>query len=181
MGKYRRVWQANQANAGMTPPSHWRIGEEYIEWVERVVDAPKIWDLLVELPPSPQHQDAYEAEVEFSTPTPDLTERGLLLMRAHREEGGAIFITLFAGNTVLRRAHIGGSHQEPDAGPLIPGPHIHYPTTVFQNIGSRHARSRAYPWSTPPFTSLREAIGLFAREVGIIGDPQEHTRLTGGA
>lgn len=165
----------------MGRPSHWRIGEDYIEWVERAVETPKIWDLLVELSPSAQYQDAYEAEVEFATPNADLTERGALLLRAHREEGGAIFVSLFAGNTVLRRAHIGGSHQEPSGGPLIEGPHIHFPTNVFPNIGRRHHRSRVYPWSVLPSTPLREAIALFAREVNIIGEPQEQKRLLGGA
>jgi hypothetical protein len=158
-------------------PSHWRQGEGYVEWVEQAVAALKVWELLVELPPSSQHQDAYEAEVEFATPNPDLAGRGPLLLRAHGEEGGAIFISLFAGNTVLRRAHIGGSHQEPGGGPLIAGPHIHFPTNVFPNIGSRHHRSRVDPWSVPPTTSLREAIALFAREVNIIGEPQERRRL----
>lgn len=162
------------------PPSHWRLGEQYISWVERAVQTEKVWDLLVELPPSSQHLDAYEAEVEFVATDTELTRRGSLLLRANQEPGGAIFVTLYLGTTVLRRAHIGGNHQEPDGGPLIEGPHIHDLTSVFHSIGSRRARSRAYPWAVPAVVSLRRAIEFFVREVNIVGQPQEQTRLLGG-
>ena len=160
---------------------NWRPGEQYIQWVESAVDASKIWDLLVQLPPSSDHLDGYESEVEFAMLNAEIGRRGRLMLRGHKEIGGAIFVTLFLGNTVLRRAHIGGNHQEPDGGTLIEGPHIHYPTNIFSNIGSRRARSRAYQWSVPNDVSLRHAITLFALEVNIVGQPQEQKRLLGGS
>jgi hypothetical protein len=160
---------------------HWRSGEQYIPWLEKAVEAVKTWRLLVELPPSTEHSDAYEADVEFVGDDPELARHESVLLRGHQEAGGQIFVTLFLGTTVLRRGHIGGNHQEPDGGQLIDGPHIHYPTSVFSNIGSRRARSRAYRWSVPDDVSLRQAIMLFAAEVNIFGQPEEQTRLLGGS
>ena len=162
-------------------PAAWRPGEGLIPLVENAVAAPKVWDLLVELPPSTAYLDGYEAEVEFANVDDDISRDLPLLLRGHEEVGGAIFVSLYFGNTVLRRAHIGGNHREPDGGTLIEGPHIHYPTNVFPQIGSRRARSRANLWLIPNAISLRQAIRLFAGEVNIIGQPQEQTRLRGGS
>ena len=164
----------------MSFPSHWRKGEKYVDWVEMAVSAPKVWDLLKELTPSPQYVDAFEAEVEFVTRSPELSARGELFLKGHQEESGSIFVFLYMGSSVLRYGHVGDSHLEPDAGPLIEGPHMHYPTSMFANIGSRGARSRAAPWRVSPTTSLRTAIEGFAKAVNILGRPQEQQRLHGG-
>ena len=165
----------------MVLPRHWRDGETYVDWVEKAVSAPKVWDLLEELSPSPRFKDAFEAEVEFVTRLPEFSTRGDLLLRGHQEESGSILVFLYMGTSVLRYGHVGDNHQDPDAGPLIEGPHMHYPTSVFTNIGSRGPRSRALPWRVSPTISLRGAIERFAKDVNIIGTPQEQRRLPGGS
>ena len=78
-----------------------------------------------------------EAQVHFITPDRQLQKREPLWIRAHQEESGVRIITLTSdgGNQTLRRGHIGGGHQCPDGGPFLAGPHIHYPTNVYQEIG----------------------------------------------
>ena len=49
----------------MEPESHWRPDETLIDWVEEALRWPKVWELLEELPPSIQHNSAYEAELHF--------------------------------------------------------------------------------------------------------------------
>ena len=164
----------------MALPRHWRDGETYVDWVKKAVFAPKVWDFLKELTPSPQYVDAFEAEVGFVTRSSELSARGELFLRGHQEESGSILVFLYMGSSVLRYGHVGDSHLEPDAGPLIEGPHMHYRTTKFPNIGSRRARSRASVWNISSSVTLREAIRIFARNVNIIGTPQEQQRLHGG-
>lgn len=159
---------------------HWRPDETTVSWVEQSVRVPKYWTMLEELPPSTAHVDAYEAEVAFIGRYRDLERHGDLFLRGHQEEGGTIIISFLLGATVLRRAHIGGGHQDPDAGPYIPGPHIHFPTTAFPIISGRRARSRVHPWSVPDMISLREAVFQFAAYLNILGVPAERQRLIGG-
>ena len=165
----------------MALPLHWRDGETYVDWVEKAVSAPKVWNLLEELTPSPQYGDAFEAELGFVIRSPELSARGELFLKGHQEESGSILVFLYLGSAVLRYGHVGNTHHEPDAGPLIQGPHMHYPTTMFPNIGSRRARSRASVWNISSSVTLREAIRIFARNVNIIGTPQEQRRLLGGS
>ena len=76
----------------------------------------------------------------------------------------------------MRRGHIDGGHQEPDGGPVTFGPHIHFPTTVFREIGNQ-GRSRTYSWSISPGVSLRKAVSSFAQELNIRGEPDEKPLL----
>ena len=161
----------------MDAERHWRPGEALIGWVEEAVSRAKTWQLLKELPPSFQYRIAYEAELHFGPAIPALFRRGSLWLRAHQEHSDEMLIGLWLGQTVLRRAHIGANHQEPDAGPVIRGPHIHLPTTAFPNIGTRGSRSRAYAFNIPQTASLRHAIQLFSQHVKIIGTPAETRRL----
>ena len=161
----------------MEPESHWRPDETLIDWVEEALRWPKVWELLEELPPSIQHNSAYEAELHFVPQRPDLSRRGPLWIRGRQEHGGTIFINIWLGGSVLRRAHIGNIHQDPGAGPIIRGPHIHFPTTAFSNIGTRGTRSRAYEWNVSSSLSLRDAVQSFSQHVYIIGEPDEQRRL----
>lgn len=77
---------------------------------------------------------------------------------------------------MIRRGHIDGGHQEPDAGPFIEGPHIHYPTSVFSDIGNR-GRSRVYAWSINRDVSLKEVVMRFVRDLNISGQPEEQPLL----
>lgn len=160
---------------------HWRAREQPIRWVEHVCDAPKAWGLLVALPPKAAHLEEWEAQIHLLTQDQRLRQWEPLWLRAHREESGAMIVSLFAqgGAQVLRRGHIGGGHQEPDAGPFLEGPHIHFPTTVFREVGSRGGRSRVYPWRVDHGVSLREAITSFADALGIMGQPEERPPLFG--
>ena len=160
------------------PMRHWRDGENLIKWVEDVCRAPKIWYFLNALNPSSQYVEAWEAQVHIITQNRRLQRREPLWLRGHREEDGTCIITLFAegGRHVLRRGHIDGGHQEPDAGSIVDGPHVHFPTSVFREIASR-GRSRVYPWKIDPSVSLREAILCFAHVLNITGQPEERPLL----
>ena len=161
--------------------SHWRDGEEPIAAVERAVAAEKRWGSLRQLPPSSQFDDAYEAELNFSAPDVEEEREGPLALHAHRESKGVTIIRLTLGGVLLRRAHIGGVHQEPDEGPVYYGPHIHFPTTGFGVIAGRRARSRIYGWDVPETISLWDAVAAFATQINLVGDPVElQRRLTGG-
>ena len=85
------------------------------------------------------------------------------------------------GTQVLRRGHIGGGHQEPDAGLFVGGPHIHFPTTVFRNLRGPGGRSRVYPWRIETGVTLRDAITSFGDDLGIMGTPEERPPLFGGS
>lgn len=159
---------------------HWRAGEGPQPLVERAVAAEKGWGVLHQLPPSTELADAYEAELHLGEPDTELERMGSFFLQAHQEHNGAIFIRLWHGERLLRRAHIGGGHQEPDHGPYFPGPHIHFPTTVFRVIDSRRAGTRVYDWSVPESISLRDAITGFAVEIDLVGEPVERKKLSGG-
>ncbi len=163
----------------LTKQAHWRVGERSIDWIEQAVDRPKSWTLLTELPPSSNHVTAFEAEVRFVTPSP-LEERGTMWLRSHEEQNGQLIVNLWQGNTVLRRAHIGANHKEPEDGPLISGPHVHFPTSAFPNISSRGSRSRAYRWDVEASLSLRLIVQLFVLHVNISSIPSEQQRLSEG-
>ena len=136
--------------------------------MEDVCRAPKTWYLLEALSPSNQYVEAWEAQVHIISTSQQLLRREPLWLRGHREESGTRIITLYAegGRQILRRGHIDGGHQEPDAGPFVHGPHIHYPTSVFREIGGR-GRSRSYQWSINPDVSLKDAITCFSRALNI--------------
>ena len=150
--------------------AHWREGEEPRENLEQVVAAEKGWMSLRRVPSGPGQMDAYTGDLRLAVPDPRLEALGPLTMSAYREERGHILIWLRAGNTALRRAHIGSGHGEPDSGPYFLGPHIHFPTTVFREIGG-NARTRVYAWNVSESVSLREAISLFASEINLSGEP----------
>ena len=161
------------------PSDHWRQGERPIAWVEAAVSTTKRWGLMQELPPSRSHVTAFEADVSFVYPS-HLNTRGALWLRAHEELDGQVLINLWLGNIVLRRAHIGANHQDPDNGPLVSGPHIHFPTSAFPNIAGRGSRSRAYCWDVDMTLSIRETIDLFALHTNIVFSHTEQQRLTEG-
>ena len=160
------------------PLPHWRKGEKLISSIEELCSAPKVWKLLEALKPSSDYVEAWEAQVYIATENRRLRNKEPLWFRAHREASGTCILTLAAegGRHVLRRGHIDGGHQEPDGGPYIEGPHIHFPTTVFRDIGSR-GRSRVYPWSIDPGVSLKEAIISFAYTLNIRGNPEQRPLL----
>ena len=160
------------------PRPHWRDGERLIKWVEDVCRAPKTWFLLVALDPSSQFVEAWEAQIHIVSNDRQLRRREPLWLRGHREESGTSIITLFAegGRQVLRRGHIDGGHQEPDAGPFILGPHVHYPTSIFREIGSR-GRSRVHAWSVRRDVPLKEAMKNLAQALNITGQPEEQPLL----
>ena len=161
--------------------NHWRSGEETQTAVERAVAAEKRWGVLHQLPSSTEFADAYESELRLAEPNDEIEREGSFLVRAYQELRGAIIIRLWHGDRLLRRAHIGGPHQEPDNGPLFSGPHIHFPTTVFSVIDSRSARTRVYNWNVPESISLRDAVTVFAAEINLVGDPvEQQRRLSGG-
>ena len=161
--------------------SHWRDGEEPIAAVEWAVAAKKEWGMLHQLPPSSEFVDAYDAELQLSEADAELEAGGSFLLKGHLERDGTIIIGLWYGETLLRRAHIGGVHQEPDNGPVYYVPHVHFPTTVFRVIEGRRARSRIYSRSVPDFSSLWDAMRAFAAEINLTGDPTEQQRrLPGG-
>ena len=157
----------------------WRPGETGIDWIEQAFDASKSWQLLQALKPSYDYRQAYEAEVFFVPTRAELEARGSLWLRAHEEEGNNQFVSLYLGTMVVRRAHIGRGHQDPEGGQFIAGPHVHFPTTAFPNIGGKGARSRAYEWrDASPTLRLREVIRLFCLHMNIVGEPSEQQRLT---
>ena len=159
---------------------HWRAGEEPIRWVEDVCATPKVWGLLSSLPPSSRYVDGLEAQIHLVTLDRSLRRREPLWLRAHREEGHVIIVSLFAegGRQTLRRGHIGGGHQEPDGGPFAAGPHVHFPTSVFREIENQ-GRSRTYPWPISPSVSLRQAVLSFAHDMNVRDDPEERPLLLG--
>ena len=161
-----------------SPRPHWRYGEELIKWVEEICNAPKVWYLLEALDPSSQYVEAWEAQVHIITRSRRLLRREPLWLRGHREESGTRIITLSAegGREVLRRGHIDGGHQEPDAGPFVEGAHIHYPTSVFREIGNR-GRSRTHRWLIDSCVPLKEVIVCFAYDLRIMGQPVERPLL----
>ena len=110
-----------------------------------------------------------------SSPSPmrKLKGKGPLFLRAHQESEGPIIVRLLQDGKPLRRAHIGGVHQEPDRGPVFYGPHIHFPTTVFRVIEGRRSRTRIYNWDVPEGISLWDAIMAFAAEINLVGEPAE--------
>ena len=176
----RSNWATMMISAGREP--HWRDGEKLIEWVEEVCRAPMVWQSLRALKPSSRYVEAWDAQVYLITHDRQLQKREPLWLRAHQEESGVRIIKLTSngGNQTLRRGHIGGSHQCPDGGPFLAGPHIHYPTTIYQEIGGR-GRSRACPWSVDEGVSLREAIRYFVNKMGIGGLPDEQALLLEGS
>lgn len=162
--------------------AHWRVGEEPQLAVERAVAAEKTWGTVRQLAPSSEFVDAYEAELHLSEPAEDLDRVGTFSIRAHQEQDGTIIIRLWHGGKLLRRAHIGRGHQEPDNGPFFQGAHIHFPTTIFQNMEGRRARTRVYGWSVSSSISLWDALVTFAAEINLVGTPvTQQRRLSGGA
>ena len=160
---------------------HWRTGERPQPDVERAVAAEKRWGPLQQLPPSGDFTDAYESELRLAEPDEALERGGAFVLRAQEESRGTIIIRLWQGGKLLRRAHIGGVHQEPDGGPVYYGPHIHFPTTVFHAFDSRRARSRIYVWDVPDSISLWGAMTAFASHINLVWDPEEQQRrLPGG-
>lgn len=159
----------------MNRRGHWRRGERLIEWVEESVRLSKEWRSLEESPPPSGCVAAFESELAFMERTP-LSARGDLRLRGHEELDGQVIINLWQGNVVLRRAHLGANHREPNAGPLIRGPHVHFPTSAFSNISGR-GRSRAYEWEVDTMLPLREVARLFARHVNIVENPDIQKRL----
>ena len=69
-----------------------------------------------------------------------------------------------------RKTELGANRREPNAGHLIRGPHVHFPTSAFSNISGR-GRSRAYAWEVDTMLPLNEVARLFARHVNIVGNP----------
>jgi hypothetical protein len=160
---------------------HWRAGEEPQPDVERAVAAEKRLGPLRQLPPSGDSTDAYESELLLAEPDKAMERDGAFVLRTQEESRGIIIIRLWQGGKLLRRAHIGGVHQEPDGGPVSYGPHIHFPTTVFHTFDSRRARSRIYDWDVPDSISLWDAMIAFASHINLVGDPEEQQRrLSGG-
>ena len=153
----------------MNRRGHWRRGESLIEWVEESVRLRKAWRSLEELPPPSGCVVAFESELAFIARTP-LSARGDLRLRGHEELDGQVIINLWQGNVVLRRAHLGDNRREPNAGHLIRGPHVHFPTSAFSNISGR-GRSRAYAWEVGTMLPLNEVARLFARHVNAVGNP----------
>ena len=165
----------------MRSSAHWRPDERLIDWVEETVSSPKIMGPLREELLSMGIVTALEAEVSFVDSNP-LASRGPMTLRAHEEYDGQMIITLWIGNTVIRRAHLGANHREPDAGPIIYGPHIHFPTSAFANIGSRGSRSRAREWDIDPSSlTLRDVIQLFAAHVNIQESSERHREIMEGS
>ena len=164
------------------PEPHWRDGERLIAWVESVCRVPKVWQSLRAIRPSSAYLEAWEAQVHFLEQPPRLQKYEPLWLRAHQEQSGVMIMTLTVdgGKQVLRRGHIGGEHQEADGGPFLNGPHVHYPTSIYGEIGNR-GRSRAYMWSIDPDVSLREAVLCFADEMRIGGLTDEQALLLGGS
>ena len=144
--------------------------------MERAVAARKAWGVVHQLPPSSYFVDAYEAGLFFVDDLEDVQSNGPLLLRAHEEIKGTIIIRLTQGDLLLRRAHIGGIHQEPDDGPVFYGPHVHFPTTVFGSIEGRRARSRIYGWDVPESIPLWDAVMAFADEINLVGYPTVQQR-----
>jgi hypothetical protein len=158
--------------------SHWRDGERLIRWVEELCSTPKVWGFLKALAPSSRYVEAWEGQVHIVTQNQRLRRREPLWLRGHREESGVKIITLAAegGRQVLRRGHVDGGHQEPDGGPFISGPHIHFPTSVFGEIGNR-GRSRVYPWSIDHRVPLKDAMLCFASHIAVVGVPDGQAPL----
>ena len=146
---------------------HWRDGEEPDSLVEDAVAAEKSWGALESIAPVGEQSESYRAQLHLKTPDRRMERRGAFLLEAHQEKDLQIIIRLWQGNKLLRRAHIGKGHGEPDDGPVFSGPHIHFPTTVFAEIDGRRARTRVYGWSIPEGISFMEAIALFASEINL--------------
>ena len=146
---------------------HWRDDEEPDPVVENSVAAEKVWGVFERLNPIGEQTESYRAQLYLKTPDRQVERRGSFLLEAHQERDLQIIIRLRQGNRLLRRAHIGKVHQEPDGGPVSPGPHIHFPTTVFGEINGRRARSRIYDWNVPEGISLSDAIALFSLEINL--------------
>ena len=153
--------------------THWREDEEPLAAVERAVAAEKKWGTLHHLPPSSEFSDVYEAGLFLTNPDGETDREGAFVLQAHQEPEGTIIIRLLQGGKLLRRAHIGGVHQEPDRGPVFYGPHSHFPTTVFRVIEGRRARTRIYSWDVRETISLWDAIMAFATEINLVGKPAE--------
>ena len=154
---------------------HWRRGERLIEWMEESVRLRKEWMSFEYLPPPSGCVAAFESEVAYMERNP-LSARGNLTLRGHEEIDGQAIINLWQGDIVLRRAHLGANHRETDAGRLIRGPHIHFPTSAFPNISGR-GRSRAYAWEVDAMLPLMEVALLFANHVNIVGNPDIQGRM----
>ena len=161
--------------------SHWRQGEEPQQSVERAVVAQKTWGPLLQLPPSNSFVDAYESDLSLANSDAQIEKGGSFFLRAHLEADGTIIIALWQGQQMIRRAHIGQGHREPDNGPYVAGPHIHFPTSIFKVIEGRKARTRVYNWSVSSSASLWDAMIAFAAEINLVGTPvQQRRRLSGG-
>ena len=133
------------------------------------------------MPPSGDFADAFEADLFLAEPDEAIEREGSFLLLAHEEPGVVIIIKLWHGRRLLRRAHIGSPHQEPDNGPVSYGPHIHFPTTVFREIDSRRARSRVYDWEVPASISLWDAMAAFASQINLAAVAvEQQRRLFGG-
>lgn len=141
--------------------------------VEDAVASEKVWVDLERLTPIGEQTESYRARLDLKTPDSRMERRGSFLLEAHQEEDLQIIIRLWQGSKLLRRAHIGKIHQEPDGGPVSSGPHIHFPTTVFGEINSRRSRTRIYDWSVPEGISLRNALALFALEINLTAELPE--------
>ena len=149
--------------------------------MERAVAAEKAWGMVRQLPPSIEIVDAYEVQLRLYEDAVALEGFGRFLLKGHLERDGTIILVLWRGATMLRRGHIGKGHQEPDKGPYIDGPHVHFPTTSFQYIEGRRAKNRVYAWAVPRSISLWDAVTAFAAEINLTGVPTEQQRrLPGG-
>ena len=155
--------------ADTEPNGRWRRDERLIDWMEESVRLQKEWRSFKHLPPPMGCVAAFESQVAYAERNP-LSARGNLTLRGHEELDGQTIINLWQGNIVLRRAHLGANHREPDAGRVIRGPHIHFPTSAFPNISGR-GRSRAYEWKVDTMLPLIEVAALFASHVNIVGNP----------
>lgn len=173
------------SHSHLAPPGHrlpwWRADEDLVPAVEEIVNAPKAWELIRALTPdNRRYVEAYEAELDFVPPVPKLPSRftnRAMFIRAHSEDNGDCFISLFVGTTVLRRGHIIGEynpestgHQDP-GGHFTEGAHVHLPTTRYHNIDSPGARTRAFAWGVPPDIDLLEAVKRFGTLVCVVGQP----------
>ena len=141
--------------------------------VEDAVAAEKVWGVLERFTPVGDQTESYRAWLRLKSPDNRMERRGGFLLEAHQEKDLQIIIRLWQDNKLLRRAHIGKIHQEPDGGPVSSGPHIHFPTTVFGEINGRRARSRIYDWSVPEGISLGDAIALFSLEINLTSEMPE--------
>ena len=147
----------------------WRNDEYVVPLFERAVGARKRWSSLSLIVPSGMEDASLMGELSLIDHDRELEREGRLLITGDSEREGEILVRLWLGSRLLRRGHIGRGHQEPGAGPFVPGPHIHYPTNAFVNIDSKRARSRVYRWEISPVASLHEALESFAQHVNVAG------------